>query len=115
MATYIFMAVSEYRKFLDSLTPEQLTAYRKEQRESAKRQYQKNKELNSTIMKCEYCNSKIHFGGMRKHYTSKKCQAIPADKIKQINKDVWDIESDERILFRKNSYTDDAGKLTPNF
>ena len=52
---------------------------------------------------------------MRKHYTSKKCQAIPADKIKQINKDVWDIESDERILFRKNSYTDDAGKLTPNF
>ena len=44
MDTYIFMAVSEYRKFLDSLTPEQLTAYRKEQRESAKRQYQKTKK-----------------------------------------------------------------------
>ena len=109
------MAVSEYRKFLDSLTEEELKEYRQQQREKAKRLYHKSKDETTVKIKCEYCNSIVSFGQIPKHYNSKKCQSIPLERIKTINQRAWGRSSDERQLVTYLNYTNDQGDFVPNF
>ena len=109
------MAVSEYRKFLNSLTEEELKEYRQQQREKAKRLYHKNKDETTVKIKCEYCNSIVTFAQMPKHYNSKKCQAIPLERIKLINQRAWGHTSDERQIVSYLNYTNDEGDFVPNF
>ena len=109
------MAVSEYRKFLNSLTEEELKEYRQQQREKAKRLYHKNKDETTVKINCEYCNSIVTFAQMSKHYNSKKCQTIPLERIKLINQRAWGHTSDERQIVSYLNYTNDEGDFVPNF
>ena len=109
------MAVSEYRKSLDSLTEEELKEYRQQQREKAKRLYHKSKDETTVKIKCEYCNSIVTFAQIPKHYNSKKCQTILLERIELINQRAWGHTSDERQIVSHLNYTNDEGNFVPNF